>query len=179
MHRLALALTVVAIALVGTGCGSSKHSSTATSAAASSATNTTSSTATTGTTRFAKTKFALHAGLAFGAFHHFIYRPYKAGSLSGGLTHNKAAKLKAALAAAFTYREVRLALDAARSSKVLSTVLAPLLALQTKLKSLETSFRGGHADAATIESANSDTVATSARGASAGQPVHDLPTPSL
>ncbi|HYZ38762.1 MAG TPA: hypothetical protein VE673_18940, partial [Pseudonocardiaceae bacterium] len=30
---------------------------------------------------FDKTKFVLHAGLAFGAFYHFIDAPYKAGAL--------------------------------------------------------------------------------------------------
>jgi hypothetical protein len=32
---------------------------------------------------FDKTKFTLPAGLALGAFHHFIYAPYKAGNLRG------------------------------------------------------------------------------------------------
>jgi hypothetical protein len=36
-----------------------------------------------GSVNFDKTKFVLHAGLGFGAFHHFIYAPYKAGTLHG------------------------------------------------------------------------------------------------
>lgn len=36
-----------------------------------------------GSVNFDKTKFTLPAGLALGAFHHFIYAPYKAGNLRG------------------------------------------------------------------------------------------------
>lgn len=36
-----------------------------------------------GSVPFDKTKFVLHAGLAFGAFHRFIYAPYKANTRRG------------------------------------------------------------------------------------------------
>ena len=51
----------------------------------------------------------LHAGLAFGAFHRWIYKPAKAGDLSHPLEH-KLTTVKAALAAAFVYHELKLAL---------------------------------------------------------------------
>ncbi|MBO0691872.1 MAG: hypothetical protein J2P58_03150, partial [Acidimicrobiaceae bacterium] len=34
------------------------------------------------TTSFAKTKFVLHSALAFGAFHRYIYKPFRSGSFS-------------------------------------------------------------------------------------------------
>ena len=49
-------------------------------------------------TSFAKTKFVIHAGLAFGAFKHFIYDPWKAGDFKKLFSH-KIALAKAALAA--------------------------------------------------------------------------------
>jgi hypothetical protein len=134
---------------------------------------------TTQTIHLAKTKFALHAGLAFGAFHRYIYKPYKEGKFSGGLFHHKLATLKAALAAAFAYHEVKLALEDARSSKLLSTVLAPLLALQNKLASLQSRLKGGHVDQSVIESANSSAGEAGTSGAAAGQPISDQPTPQL
>jgi hypothetical protein len=127
----------------------------------------------------AKTKFALHAGLAFGAFHRYIYKPYKEGKFSGGLLHHKLAAVKAALAAGFAYHEVRLALNDARSSKILSALLAPLLALQTKLSSLRAGFKHGTADPSTIQSANGDTSTISTESSSRGQPIQDQPTPQL
>jgi hypothetical protein len=164
---LAMLLAVAALAACGSG-----TTSTASNAQGG-------ATSSTSTTHFAKTKFVLHAGLAFGAFHRYIYKPYKEGKFSGGLFHHKLATLKAGLAAAFAYHEVRLALQDARSSKILSKALAPLLALQTKLGGLTSSLKHGNVDSSAITSANADAGATSKAGAQAGQPVTDQPTPSL
>ncbi|MBV9213326.1 MAG: hypothetical protein JOZ25_06735 [Actinobacteria bacterium] len=173
MRRLIVILVVLSLALVAAGCGSKSSSS------SSSSQSTTATTASTGKTHLAKTKFVVHAGLAFGAFHRYIYKPFKEGKFSGGLTHHKLAVVKAAAAAAFAYHETKLALKDARSSKVLSKALAPLLALQTKLGSLRDGLKHGKADTSTIDAANGDTTAVNAAGSQAGQPVHDLPTPQL
>jgi hypothetical protein len=164
-RRPALAVLValaLALALFGAGCGSSSSTS---SAGAS---------ATTSTTHFAKTRFLLHAGLAFGAFHRYIYKPLKTGAFSGGLFHHKLATIKAALAAAFAYHEVGLALTDARSSKVLSTLLSPLLALQTKFHALVAGLRQGNVNPSSILSANSLTGQASQASAKAGQSIKDL-----
>jgi hypothetical protein len=168
LNRRAVAAVLVALALafVAGGCGSKSSSQSA-------------QTTTTGTTHFAKTKFALHAGLAFGAFHRYIYKPLKEGKFSGGLLHHKLATLKAALAAAFAYHEVKLALQDARSSKLLSKALAPLLALQDRLGALRDGLRSGKVDAGAIEAANGSAGQVSAAGAAAGQPVSDEVTPQL
>ena len=167
--RSLIAVALIAMtALVGAGCGSKSGSAASTPA-----------TQTAPATHLAKTKFVLHAGLAFGAFHRYIYKPFKAGKFSGGLLHHKLATVKAALAGAFAYREVKLALTDARSSRLLSTLLAPLLALQTKLSSLTARLKHGSADPAAIQSAQSATDMIAAGSARAGQPVSDLPTPSL
>ncbi len=181
---------LIAVLLVGmtfvAGCGNSSSSSNGASGGGSTAAQSTSSTPQSASsasgadkTHFAKTKFVLHVGLAFGAFHRYIYKPFKAGSFRGGLLHSKAATLKAALAAAFAIHETRVALNDARSSAVLSKVLSPLLALQTKLTSLRGGLRSGRADPAAIQSANSDAASAGAASKSAGQPVTDQPTPSL
>ncbi|MBV9309201.1 MAG: hypothetical protein JOZ73_00105 [Solirubrobacterales bacterium] len=170
-RTIAVALVLTLLAFVA-GCGS-KSSSSSNSSAASQPTSTTNK------THLAKTKFVLHAGLAFGAFHRYIYKPFKRGAFSGGLAHHKAAVAKAALAAAFAYHETRLALNAARSSKVLSTALKPLLALQTSLSNLRNGFHRGNVNAATIQSANGDTSTVSKVSASKGQPIQDQPTPQL
>jgi hypothetical protein len=171
---LAVVLATV-LAVCVAGCGSSTGSSNTSSSGQPSAAQT----GTTSTTHFAKTKFALHAGLAFGAFHRYIYKPYKRGVFSGGLFHHKLATVKAALAAGFAYHEVRLALDDARSSKILSTLLSPLLAMQTKLSTLKSELTSGTVNPATIASTNGTAGTISAQSASRGQPIQDQPTPSL
>ena len=168
--RSGLAILValaLGITLLGTGCGSSTTTSSAGAASA------------TSTTQFAKTKFLLHAGLAFGAFHRYIYKPLKTGAFSGGLLHHKLATVKAALAAAFAYHEVGLALTDARSSKLLSKLLSPLLALQTKFHALVSGLRSGNVDPSAIQSANSLTGQASQSGAQAGQKIKDLVPSSL
>src|ERR1700759_2066432 len=103
--RYPVCLVLCVFALAVAGCGSANSSPT--SSAATPAATTPAST--TPTTHLAKTKFVLHAGLAFGAFHRWIYKPAKAGELSHPLEH-KLTTLKAALASAFVYHELKLAL---------------------------------------------------------------------
>ncbi|GAC1436792.1 MAG: hypothetical protein NVSMB51_09010 [Solirubrobacteraceae bacterium] len=180
----ALAL-VLALALLTGGCGSSKSSNGSSGAASTDTTaaqgqSTGAATTTTPKTRFAKTKFVFHAGLAFGAFHRYIYKPFKAGNLTqGGILKHKKAALKAGLAGLFAYHEIKLALKDAKSSPLLSKLLTPLTALQSKLQALGTRLKRGKADPAAIESANSDVSSISAGSKQAGQPITDQPTPSL
>ncbi len=175
MRRILVVGLLALLLAFAAGCGSSSKSSSSSANGQPPAAQTSSAPK----THFAKTKFALHAGLAFGAFHRYIYKPFKEGKFSGGLLHHKAAVLKAALAAAFAYHEVKLALNDARSSRILSTLLSPLLALQTKLSSLRAGFKHGTANPATIQSANGDTSTISAESGRRGQPIQDQPTPQL
>jgi hypothetical protein len=165
-----LFVTVVVVAGSSAGCGSKSHNTASQNGGAQQSQSG-------GKVHFAKTKFAIDAGLAFGAFHRYIYKPFKSGQLGGGLFHNKKAKLKAALASAFAYNRVKAALRAARGSKILSKALAPLLALQTKLGSLSKGLKRG--DTAQVEAANSNVSSAGSASKAAGQPIQDQPTPSL
>lgn len=168
MRTIAVAGLVALLLGFVVGCGSTGGSGKASGSQASAQ-----------TTHFAKTKFVLHAGLAFGAIHRYIYKPYREGKFSGGLFHHKLATLKAALAAAFAYHEVRLALNDARSSRVLSALLSPLLALQTKLGSLRSGLQSGSVDPAAIVSADSQTQKIGAQSSAHGQAIQDQPTPAF
>lgn len=180
MRKLLMALTVLSLALVMGGCGASSSSSSASSAAPAQSQSAQSSTSSPPKkTHLAKTKFVLHAGLAFGAFHRYIYKPFKAGAFKGGLRTSKAAYLKGGLAGVFAYHEVKVALVDAKSSPLLTKLVSPLTALQTKMQALGSSLKRGKADPAAITS--TDTLVSSVRGKSdqAGQPVTDQPTPAL
>lgn len=98
-------VVVLVLALAAAGCGSSKKSSSSSSVG------------------LAKTKFALHAGLAFGAFHHFIYKPVKAGDLKHPFSH-KVALVEAGLAVPIVKHEVGLALHDAQSSPLLRKLVS-------------------------------------------------------
>jgi hypothetical protein len=95
-----------------------------------------------GTVHFARTKFLLHSGLAFGAFHRYILKPYRAGKFRKGAAGRRAALVKASAAAVFALHELRVARNdavcdgptlhrlAERVSRALAA-LAPLQALKT------------------------------------------------
>jgi len=119
-------------------------------------------------TELAKTKFVLHAGLAFGAFHRYIYKPFKKGGLHGfGL-------VKAGLAGVFAYHEIKLALYDAQSSPLLKRLVSPLTALSAGLLALGNKLKGGRTDGKAIDSTNSQVSAAGAAARAAGQSVTDV-----
>jgi hypothetical protein len=163
--RLAPALIamVLALSLAGgvAGCGSSSSSGSGTAHV-----------------HFAKTKFLLHAGLAFGAFHRYIYKPYKAGGFTPVSSH-KLAIVKAGAAGLFAYHEIKTALVDARSSSTLSKLVSPLTALESKMSSLGSGLKSGKLDGSAISNANSSVSSIGSQSASSGTSIKDLATPSL
>ncbi|MCA1656439.1 MAG: hypothetical protein LC713_01790 [Actinobacteria bacterium] len=159
--RTATLALILVLALGVSACGSSSSTSS-------------NGTATTEHVSLPKTKFLLHSGLAFGAFHHFIYKPYKAGKLTGGgLFSHKVNLVKAGLAGLFAYHEIKLALVDAQSSPLLMKLLSPLTALSDKLKSLGTALKGGSVDGAAVEATNSQAAVTSSASQAAGAAIKD------
>jgi len=156
-------LSVLAVALVGCGSSGSSSSSASGAGSAAAASSTTS-------THLAKTKFVLHAALAFGAFHRWIYKPAKAGELSHPFHHPLVAA-KAALAAAFTYHELKLALADAQADPTLSKLVAPITALQNKIHGVEGSVKSGGASSSDASSLDGSVSSIKSQAASAGQPI--------
>jgi hypothetical protein len=87
---------------------------------------------------FAKTKFLLHAGLAAGAFHRYIYKPYRTGAFKKGAPGQKKALAKAAASAVFAFHELKVADGDARcDGPVLRRLANPLSAALSELSSLK------------------------------------------
>ncbi len=172
LRRSAVLFAVIGClaALVVAGCGS-KSSSSAGGAATTAATSPATGTATTKVS-FAKTKFVFHAGLAFGAFHRYIYGPFRSGVFGKPLTH-KVAIAKAALAALFTYHELKLAAKDVQASKILSTLFAPLTFVSNKVRSLVTSIKRGHVGGAEINGINTSISGISSSAGAAAATITD------
>lgn len=167
IRRAITVIVVLSVAAISVAaCGSSKSSSSTSSAPPSGA----AATSTTNTVKLAKTKFAVHAGLAFGAFHRWIYKPAKAGELTHPLEH-KLTAVKAALAAAFVYHELGLALTDARSSPTLSKLVAPITDLQNKLHSLGSSVKSGGASPGDVDDLDSSISSVKQQASSVGAPI--------
>jgi hypothetical protein len=166
MCRMASTLLVTSLLVFGlfvAGCGSSSSSSSSGAAKVASSTSTTPNVG-----RLPTVKFALHAGLAFGAFHRWIYKPLKNGTFSGGVFKHKLALVKAGLAGLFAYHELKLAIRAAQASPKLQKLVAPVSALGDKLKSIGDGAKSGHVDESTVTSANGDVTSLSGLAKQAG-----------
>lgn len=156
--RTSLIATLLTVAAVAVGCGGGSTSSSSSGGTSSQA----------ATSHLATAKFVLHAGLAIGAFHRYIYKPAKAGTLSGNPLSHKAAIVKAGLAGLFTYHELKLAFQFAQQSPSLSKLAAPISALAAKIHGLVGSLKSGSVNSATIDSLESDVSGISGAASSAG-----------
>jgi len=125
---------------------------------------------TSNTIPLAKTKFALHAGLAFGTFHRYIYKPFKAGSFTAGTKGRVLALVKAGATGLFDAREIRLATEDVKASPALCKVLAaPLRKLGDTFDSMGSKIKGG--DTSGVEDANAQAAMISSASASGGAPI--------
>lgn len=163
--RRGLPLICIVCALAVAGCGGSNSSN-----GGSSGGNVATATTGSSSVHFAKTKFVLHAGLAFGAFHRWIYKPLKAGTLAHPLTH-KLTVVKAGLAGAFVVHELKLALHDAQADPKLSKLVAPITAVQNKLSGTASSIRSGHPDTSLLDSVNGTIGSIHSQAAAAGQAI--------
>jgi len=128
----------------------------------------------TGKVHFAKTKFVFHAGLAFGAFHRYIYKPYKAGSFASGTPGRLKAGVKAALAAAFIYHELKIACKDANNSSVLRPLLTPINLLVTQFTALEQKLKNGNFSVGDLTSAGAAVNALGQKSNALGFPIKQL-----
>ncbi len=164
MRRPLARLLILAVALAAVGSLAACGSKTVTDTGA----NGQSTVRTVENVHFPKTKFLLHAGLAFGAFHRYIYKPYRSSGFSSGAPKRKRTIAKAAASALFVYHELKQADDAALSSDTLrNKVHDPLANALAKLKDLPGLIKGGSFGAIGTVSGLFDRLKSAAGGAGA------------
>ncbi|GAA3036922.1 hypothetical protein [Streptomyces glomeratus] len=122
--------------------------------------------------RLAKARFAVNAGLAAGAVHQWIVKPWKAGAFSKKAKGRNAALVKAALAGSFAYHRLLAARRNAQGDPALSRAIAPLAPSIDSLKSLPGRLRKG--DESAVGSFDAVIRKVKAAGKSAGVPVRPL-----
>lgn len=152
---LALALGVGACKSDSTTAASAPTSTTAAAAAGPNGEDAAFSCPTENTKAFAKTTFAAHAGLGFGAFHHWIYAPMKDGDFAKGHNGRVAAFVKAGLAGLYTKRQVRLTAESAEANpRLCKSIVAPLHDLSDKISGAVDAAKKG--DFSGIDKVNTD-----------------------
>jgi hypothetical protein len=164
-----LMIGIVLMGLVSaSGCGPTSSSSAGRSTSTSASAAPGAACQQVGSVNFDKTKFVLHAGLAFGAFHHFIYAPYKAGYL-----HGVGALAKAGLAGLFTVHELKLAKADAESSPTLCHLAAPFDKASAAISSSTGQIKSGKGSGQDIEGLNNDVNAVQSGAKADGVPAPD------
>ena len=105
---------------------------------------------------FDKTRFVLHMGFAYFAFHHFVWNRYKEGAFKPGAPKRIRNIIKAGIALLFAYHEVKVSYDiAAKSdSKTLHALISPLQKLGTTMSAIGAKFKRGQYSDADVTSLN-------------------------
>ena len=133
---------------------------------------------TSNTTSFAKTKFVLHLGLAFGAFHRYIYKPFRAGSFTKGAHGRIRAFIKAGLAAVFIEHEVRLAAgDVEANPTLCKAIAAPMRTIFSTVSGAVTGLRHGNSSA--VQSAQTNLSSIESTSANQGVTINESANPSI
>ena len=130
---------------------------------------------------FDKTRFAFHLGLAYFAFHHFVYKPYRAGAFRAGSPHRTRSIIKAGVALLVTAHEVRKAYDIARksNSRVLHALIKPMDTLIAKSNAVANKLRGGQYNDAEVRDIVNSANGFSRQATKNGISIKDVPVPGL
>ncbi|HEY0933356.1 MAG TPA: hypothetical protein VGD91_06370 [Trebonia sp.] len=175
-----LVITLTLVVFLAAGC---KSSTTAAAGSGATAASTTSASAAptscpTEASGFAKTKFTAHAALGFGAFHRYIYKPYRAGTFRSGAHGRLTAFIKAGLAALFVKREVRLAFAAAHNSPLLcKTIVSPMQTVSETVQAAVSKLQNG--DASGVGSVENAISQVESQASSQGSKIAENANPSL
>jgi hypothetical protein len=105
-----------------------------------------------GSARLPKTRFLLHAGLAFGAFHRCILKPLQNGGFATGADKRTKAFVKAALTGAFVVREIIQMDTFANADKTLCKIVPNIDGVKTALTGLIDKLKGSTASGTDLTS---------------------------
>jgi hypothetical protein len=115
-----------------------------------------------------KTRFLLHMGAAYFAFHHWVWTPYKAHKFDSGAKGRTTAIIKGGVATLFAYHELKVSYDIAKKSNsaTLHAIIKPLDALVAAANSLGNSLKSGNFQPSAVNSFSgaADSIARSVGG---------------
>jgi hypothetical protein len=128
---------------------------------------------------FDKTRFLLHMGVAFYAFHHFVWARYKSGGFASGAKGRTGNFVKAGIALLFSYHEVKVAYGIANSSHsaTLHVLVAPLNKLQSLFNTEAAKLKGGNYNPSDITNLNSAVTNLGSQAGAGGYTIKDITAP--
>ncbi len=126
------------------------------------------------TKRLAKTRFVTDAGLAFGAFHRYIWKPYQAGTFKSGADGRTKALVKGAAAGAFAVNRLNAARKLVSADPTLCKALkAPMEAVWTGLSGLTGKLKSGNLGDGDISSVQNGLQDLKSKAGQAGANITD------
>lgn len=125
-----------------------------------------------------KAKFAANAGLAAGAAHQWIVKPFREGKFKKGADGRTGAMLKAGLAGGFTYNRLQAALKNARNDPDLKKAVEPIDQSVKDLKGLPQKLKDGDVNKSEVDTVQKVVDNVKEAGRKAGAEVKDN-VPSL
>ena len=128
---------------------------------------------------FDKTRFLLHMGVAYYAFHHFVYARYKNGGFASGASGRTGNFVKAAAALLFTYHELKVSYGIANgsSSSTLKLLVSPLNALLGKVSNVHDQLSKGNLNTNDFTDLNNSVNGLSSTAKSNGLNINDVKPP--
>jgi hypothetical protein len=144
-----------------TACGSSSSSTQAAAPASQTAssvgaqTASPASCASVGTRKIPKTRLLADLALTYGAFHRYLYKPYRAGAFRKGASGRTKAVIKAGLAGAAIIKLLSNAQKNAEADPTLCKYVPNIDTIKASLSRLTSKIRGGSATAGDADSTNS------------------------
>jgi hypothetical protein len=126
-----------------------------------------------GSAKLPKTRFLLHAGLAFGAFHRYILQPLQSGGFTAGSNGRTKSFVKAAAAGAFVVREILQMDKFANADKTLCKIVPNIAGVGTGLSGLIAKLKGGTATSADLTSVSSTFDSLQSQAGSLGATIKD------
>jgi hypothetical protein len=156
-----IALVVGLMILLGgaTACSSSSSSTQAATPASqtapSAASPSAASCASVGTRKIPKTRLLADLALTYGAFHRYLYKPYKAGAFRKGADGRVKAIIKAGLATAVIVKLLSNAKENAAADPTLCKYVPSMDNIKASLSNLADKIKGGSATSSDADSTNS------------------------
>jgi hypothetical protein len=142
-----------------TACSSSSSSTQAATPASQTASSTaspsTASCANVGTRKIPKTRLLADLALTYGAFHHYLYKPYKTGAFRKGADGRIKAIIKAGLATAVIVKLLSNAKENAAADPTLCNYVPNMDNIKASLSTLADKIKGGSATSSDADSTNS------------------------
>ncbi|MBV9439385.1 MAG: hypothetical protein JOZ24_05270 [Candidatus Eremiobacteraeota bacterium] len=124
-----------------------------------------------------KSRFALHLGIAYFAFHRWVLKPYKTHAFDNGAPHRTATIVKGGVALLFAVHEVRVASKIAHLSKdpLLQKIAGGVDQLGASFGTVGQRLKGGQFSPDDVSALDGATTSLGSAAAGAGAPIKDRP----